>query len=661
MNKSITKVEQALHGYSRGHHLLAASIELSKSSQRMMSILSDLSGPEVYDGFSEYISGYPLIEDGYYALAKTWYAPEMKRPGCVWTHTLLIKFDDLKEIQDNSVFLKHFNKPTIKYNNDNYCHSIELFYELNHNSLTNYDNITSNKLRYLTWSIYSEDKPVILPSDSSSEYEKLVLLIWQNLWLKLRCNFTFSTGSLANRKLGKQTFDIQITPHSLSKSISRSDQASVILDGSQMDASLLRYPKWVSRVTDEFLHEPNGPLKDFLEDFGATFENRAYFSKLAQLYIEADDKNRFREIGNYFTAVQAIFNKNDGELITKTFLESIFNSFPNRWLAYNDVSLLLQDLSSIKGADKIPYSEPEVKHLLELLWKSENSKVKELLKELIYKDINQFGQSLLKKYSQIVEPKKLGLLTEMDLGVCNVLVSLNPKLAMCPEIWHQSKDFQCEIIDCIDHSVLNSILTREIVESILDNSTELLCEQVFKVFGNISVSIFLKWCRQRTEQYDRKVRDWIKLCKYSPETSIEWLASCENLDIRLLALIISVIDPYSKTVNKYGLKPWFKLFQQLPKQISPKIKLTLAQFFLPLSLMRDEAIAKDFAIFSFYPVHKALEQNQFNYEQWKKLERLLPALSWYQSWDKCKRLRLAMKNKGYCTSVKLDFNGKLKQ
>ena len=56
---SIT-LNQTLHGYSSGHHLLASSISLSETSKRKMDILSDLSGPDIAEGFEDYFSGYFL-------------------------------------------------------------------------------------------------------------------------------------------------------------------------------------------------------------------------------------------------------------------------------------------------------------------------------------------------------------------------------------------------------------------------------------------------------------------------------------------------------------------------------------------------------------------------------------------------------------------------
>ena len=94
------RLDQTLHGYKDGHRLLRASRELPASTHRQMALLSDMSGSTLVRGFEEYLTGYPLPEIGVYAIARTWYAPEMRRPGCVWTHTLLCSFADLQQIVD---------------------------------------------------------------------------------------------------------------------------------------------------------------------------------------------------------------------------------------------------------------------------------------------------------------------------------------------------------------------------------------------------------------------------------------------------------------------------------------------------------------------------------------------------------------------------------
>ncbi len=59
----------------------------------------------------DYITAYPLDESPFYVVAKTWYADEMRRPGCVWTHSLLIHKDDLTKITDFCNLLRLFEAP----------------------------------------------------------------------------------------------------------------------------------------------------------------------------------------------------------------------------------------------------------------------------------------------------------------------------------------------------------------------------------------------------------------------------------------------------------------------------------------------------------------------------------------------------------------------
>ena len=40
------------------------------------------------------------------------FAPEMPRPGCVWTHTFLIRSDDLPRIQRLERLVRYFRRPT---------------------------------------------------------------------------------------------------------------------------------------------------------------------------------------------------------------------------------------------------------------------------------------------------------------------------------------------------------------------------------------------------------------------------------------------------------------------------------------------------------------------------------------------------------------------
>ena len=55
----------------------------------------------------------PLPGTNYYALFCTWLAPEMPRPGCVWSHVLFIELADMAELPDLGVLRCLFRRPAL--------------------------------------------------------------------------------------------------------------------------------------------------------------------------------------------------------------------------------------------------------------------------------------------------------------------------------------------------------------------------------------------------------------------------------------------------------------------------------------------------------------------------------------------------------------------
>src|SRR5260370_6310941 len=88
--------------------------------------MSYLSGPSFRAGFDSYLTGYPLEAGRFYCLARTWFAPELSRPGCVWTHTILISDTDVARIQDFRSILSHFRRPGSKEDVESYEEPIHI-------------------------------------------------------------------------------------------------------------------------------------------------------------------------------------------------------------------------------------------------------------------------------------------------------------------------------------------------------------------------------------------------------------------------------------------------------------------------------------------------------------------------------------------------------
>ncbi|WP_420846838.1 hypothetical protein [Microvirga tunisiensis] len=90
-------LQQAVHGYRRGHQKLAASFELNPIDEEAVAYLSDLSGLPVKDDIPAYLTVYPLPSGDYYAFSQTWMDREAPREGCVLTHTIFVPSNAWRE------------------------------------------------------------------------------------------------------------------------------------------------------------------------------------------------------------------------------------------------------------------------------------------------------------------------------------------------------------------------------------------------------------------------------------------------------------------------------------------------------------------------------------------------------------------------------------
>lgn len=88
-------LNQQLHGYRRGHELLASSIILGRDDQDTVDRLSDISGsPSPGETFAPYLTAYPLPSNAFYVLSRTWQDLAAPRSGCVLTRSLFIPMQE---------------------------------------------------------------------------------------------------------------------------------------------------------------------------------------------------------------------------------------------------------------------------------------------------------------------------------------------------------------------------------------------------------------------------------------------------------------------------------------------------------------------------------------------------------------------------------------
>ena len=181
---------QALFGYDGGHQLLAASLRLPPEARHFLGVATDLSGSAPPHGFSQTYTGVPLPETNFYALFSTWLAPEMPRPGCVWSHVLLIDLADIAELRDLGGLCKLFLRPLPALWLEKF--SNPLHYSDAPDSPCGLAASDEALAAQLLAALYGEaGKSVVVPAACASDHEELVFALWSQQWPRLRRNFRF--------------------------------------------------------------------------------------------------------------------------------------------------------------------------------------------------------------------------------------------------------------------------------------------------------------------------------------------------------------------------------------------------------------------------------------------------------------------------------------
>lgn len=220
-------VHQALHGYNDGHRLISSSLPLDASDARVMLVMSDLSGPGMKPPSGGYLTGYPLEKSGKYVLARTWAAPEMPRPGCVWTHSLIIENADLARLMSAQTLFDTFTRPTGVDVRPTYGAPVSVSQHLKSNGIE-----PTDRTELLLQALYSfPTRQVVVEAAEPFTDEQVATAIWMQQWPRLRRSFGFCTLSGMDRAGKGVVLDLQFVPEKDRQLRSKFPNA-VVADGS---------------------------------------------------------------------------------------------------------------------------------------------------------------------------------------------------------------------------------------------------------------------------------------------------------------------------------------------------------------------------------------------------------------------------------------------
>jgi hypothetical protein len=599
------ELNQCLHGYQNGHQLLNSSVELTLEEKDVLLFQSDLSGSNIDEGFDSYISGYPIDGSRWYAYSKTWYAGEMRRPGCVWTHTLLINFADVGKIPDFRSLRELFKRPEV----DNYIeYGSKFLIEEDELLGDNYVSEGDLQKNIMLDAIYNNPlKTIIALSKSSELYEDNILEIWSDQWPRLRRNFLFCTGSLNLKKSTKKDFDFQVVPIKNLSTIERQSENLFIINTEYKPND-----NWFI-LLDKY---PKNSLRKFLWTYGSDIDGeRKNYIPLIKIFNEIQlEVISFDAIGSYFKEFfnspneakflkSKLFGKESGEQfntkeseILQFLLTSEDVSFLN--LQELDIEERLLTILNNKGIslfdflDVLENAKPS--RVLDTIWSKTDFNIDELL-------------SILEKKPKLVKP----------------IISRLPNIALNINTWQTS--------DSLQYNILHSLGDVEIknwtpyIETILKSGSRIIYE-VKKVLGEQAVMISLDWLNKPSNS-ELILKDWGKYIlldnKYIFQT---WLTGNEaKLNSNFLNILFSVLGFNDIQQLNIPITIWLKLYNDFKtvgnKEQSIYISCALLSVGLRNKIKGSEWLVAD----TFHDVYSFASANKIEPNIWSNIPKDIDA------------------------------------
>ena len=244
-----------------------------------MVVMSDLAGPSVRPAEGGYLTGYPLEGVGKYVLARTWSAPEMPRPGCVWTHSLIIDNADLARITSADALLAMFHRPTA---GDRESYSVPL--PLREGSGLSQHYALQERATSILNVIYAAPrKPILADALFPDADEQIATQIWMQQWPRLRRSFGFCTLTSVNRASKNGALDLQFVPE-----LQRAQRSSAFADAVVARDVPLRDELTI--LIDDLVAADHSDLREFLRKVGGDVEGgRSAMVPLCELYVSLFD------------------------------------------------------------------------------------------------------------------------------------------------------------------------------------------------------------------------------------------------------------------------------------------------------------------------------------------------------------------------------------
>lgn len=614
----LVSIHQAIHGYRDGHRLLSSSVSLSADSARAMLVLSDMSGPAMQPGFDEYLTGYPLPGSEFFVFAKTWYAPEMQRPGCVWTHSLLLSREQLSQISASNLVSK-FRRPQQDGVESAATIPVEIEEAVGGGRVEGFADPTAAAA--LVGAVLGQARPVIVTVEKAGQLERTFLRLWEELWPAARTRFSFCTGALMPRSVAGALMDLQAVPRAIpSSQFRKSAGAALVLD--------LRAPNkpeaWVDLMLDGATRG-DATFRTWLEAAAGADAGRSVVPSLAPLF------GAWRAPGSSArSALTSVVGAKDLDPGPRSRLIGMVFERANAESGATGRRELLQDLCGHRDMDLAPIAtmlEDQTRRLFE----ESRTQGAALVLSLLGSELTEVGERVLRAAVLLLVPSDVEKLGDTQVPLLSSIIGANPGLAQSPILWQRAGSHAIDVLSQLRGMNLDDEAVGSVIDAIITSGRDVSVDALVRFGGKVAIIRALTALASGRLQLSWQ---WRSALSAQPNTVLDWLENLSSPSLRDLELGSRFVSP---TAMQSRLAVVWKGGTAGSGSVAPRV----AAFGLTLAFWEADVKSPLLAV-CFQPTYDAAASSRLEYEEWDWLKEQAPSVSWYRDWDRCERLAAAL-------------------
>jgi hypothetical protein len=621
------EVHQCLFGYQDGHRLLASSLRLPVEAASILLLLSDLAPGLSLPANGGYWTGIPLPSAKSYALMRTWLAPEMSRPGCVWTHALIISFLDLARLADLTVLVGLVTRPSA-------TNSLEMYSEpilLSPSGNTQNQGWGGNapdlvKAQRVIHAVYADRGigKVVAPLGALDD---AIFAVWSQQWPRLRRSFSFRTASSLNESISNtKSFNLAVTLGSDREQISSYNAAVDVIE------------PWEKACIDDLQLSQGTDFRRFIWRYGSDVrQGRKRFKFLANIFLSTRlawlTGKKLHQVLESVTTV--LSSPEDGQVLK----EDLVGRNQYSLLPATDSVDLLSFYVNDPMAESLPALSVET---LEAILHDSIDRLEEVFsiaEDAAVRNTN-LGAKLLDCLAVIADASTFLSSTKDRPKLRDKLLTLNPSLLDCDELIRVPS---VELLKLMQYVSGDPALTERILQRLLSvDDTDLAQEMVRRFPDSTTAKVFSAIELYLTDGGTTVPQSWVSAVGRHSSTVLDGAFIERARTTSSLSFFASMLGYAQPATLQVGPMPWANALKTARDDLSGSDRQKFLVFILELALHKPEPGCEPIFELAFESIHHDLQYSRLNWEQTSHLLQYLPNLSWLKNWDNCLRLKIAI-------------------